>query len=78
MDRIKIGFYRVKDDGFIFGYQVHKVMKKTAVVGTSTVQVKSGNLPFEDGADHYSYRYPIDLLTAQIKDAEFRPFKDNN
>ena len=74
--KVKIGSYRKNDGEWIEGYQVHRIMKKTAVVGTSLVQCKSGDLPFENGADYYSERYPLDLLQQQIDGAEFTEFKN--
>ncbi len=64
---MKLGQYTVYDDEFRFKYLVRKIMKKTAIV--TCISVYKGS---QKATTHY--RYPLDLLAQQIKNAEYLEF----
>ncbi len=69
---INKGQYDVSNGRFDYRYIVHRVMNKTADVGTAW---------FLDGerigSDRHA-RYPLDLLKEQIKGARFTPDDQRN
>ena len=65
---MKIGQYDVSDGQFSFRYIVHKVMKKTADVASLTSHMGS------DYRGKRCYRYPLDLLIEQVKNARYTSF----
>ena len=64
---MELGQYTVDDGKFRFRYIVRKVMKKTCVV--SILDYMDRNLT----SSNTHYRYSLDLLEQQIKDAEYLP-----
>jgi hypothetical protein len=69
--KVVAGQYDETDGRFAFRYIVYRVMKRTAEV-----------LPLTsiDGGDYRGgsrvYRYPLDLLKKQLKDAAYTPFRE--